>query len=84
MVISDEQGRAAAACLKSASPTVQCLSHPEISPAILDAARAIVDSTPELRPERVAAAIDHLGTGNPDSRDVACKMISRIISDSLR
>ena len=76
---------AAAAYLKTSEHVVGRESHhPEISPAILDAARAIVDSTPELRSDRVAEAIHHLSSGNPDSRDVASKMISRIISDSLR
>ena len=84
MMISDEQAMAAASYLRTSPFLRGRVAHPEISPAILAAARAIVETTPEMRSDLVAEAIDHLGEGNPDSRDVASKIISRCISDSLR
>jgi len=83
MIISDKQALLAARDLKAhhADPIN---SHPVVSDDLMAAARAIIEETPELRGDRVTEARDYLGSGEIDSRDVAAKMISRIISDSVR
>ncbi len=84
MIISDEQARAAAQYLK-ANPAQGCDLHGcDVSPAIMQAARAAVDGAPDLRADRVAEARERMAGHALDSRDVADKMISRIVSDSLR
>lgn len=83
MIISDEQALLAAQYLHSGIPvcTHECA---DVSEALLAAVRAAVDETPETRDDRVLEAREYLGAGTLDSHEVASKMISRIISDSLR
>ncbi len=83
MIISDEQALLAAQYLHS-GPSADMPPRADVSDALLAAARAIVDDTPETRDDRVNEARAHLGSGSLDSHEVASKMISRIISDSLR
>lgn len=56
----------------------------EVSPEVLAAAFAVVESTPDTNPQRVADARNHLAGTRADSRAVASMMIQRIVSDSLR
>ena len=83
MIISDEQAFLAAQALRSRCSEGRC-NRPEISAELFAEVRAAIENTPETRDERVREAKDHLHAGVPDSREVAQKMISRIISDSLR
>lgn len=83
MMISNEQALLAARDLQASHPgALGALSG--ISDAVLAAAHAVVDETPDMREDRVSEARMHLGAGSFDSHQVAEKMISRIISDSLR
>lgn len=83
MIISDEQALLAALDIKNAH-TDDAIHFAAVSDDLLAAARAVVDDTPELRADRVSEARMHLGAGVFDSREIASKMISRIISDHLR
>jgi len=83
MIISDEQALLAAQYLHS-GPSVAMHSNADVSDSLLAAARAVVEGTPETRVDRVNEARAHLGSGGLDAHEVASKMISRIISDSLR
>jgi len=83
MIISDEQALLAAQYLHL-GPSADLHPTAEVSDSLLAAARAVVDHTPETRDDRVSEARAYLGSGSLDSHEVASKMISRIISDSLR
>lgn len=83
MIISDEQARLAAQALRT-SGNGAYHPHVDVSPELFHRVYAAVLDTPETRSERVRQAKDHLGVGEPDPREIAQKMISRIISDSLR
>jgi hypothetical protein len=83
MIISDEQALLAARYLSTSHPS-ESAHATVVSDDLLAAARAVVDQTPETRDDRVSEARDHMGSGVFDSHEVASKMISRIISDSLR
>lgn len=83
MIISDEQALLAAQYLHL-GPSVDMHPSADIPDSLLAAARAIVDETPETRHDRVSEARAYLGAGILDPHEVASKMISRIISDSLR
>lgn len=84
MIISDEQARLAAQYLKSSGPSGHGVVHPEVSQELLGKVMAAVMQAPEARQDRVAEARLYLDAGEPDAHEVASKMISRIISDSLR
>lgn len=83
MIISEEQARLAAHALRTSCSEHEC-SRVDVSPELFSRVFAAVLETPETRDERVREAIHYLGAGTPDSHEVASKMISRIISDSLR
>lgn len=84
MIISDEQARLAAQYLRSHEQGRTGVEHVELEPRLLDQVRETIQATPETRDERVREARDRLVVGEPDSQEVAAKMISRIVSDSLR
>jgi len=84
MIISDEQARLAADYLLASCSTHECGASGAVSDVTIAAARAVAERTPETRSDRVLRARAHLRTPEYTSRDIASKMISRIISDSLR
>lgn len=83
MIISDEQARLAAQALRQPS-ACGGRPHATVSPELFDRVYAAVLETPETRSERVREAMHYLDAGVPDPHEIARKMISRIISDSLR
>jgi len=83
MIISEEQARLAAQALRQPSDSGGC-PHVVVSPELLERVYAAILETPETRTERVREAMDYLDAGTPDPHEIASKMISRIISDSLR
>ena len=83
MIISDEQARLAAQDLRVCR-RASTHPHSEISDDLMKLFVAAVGEIPDTRMERVNAAVAHLDAGAHDPREVASKMISRIISDSLR
>lgn len=83
MIISDEQARLAAQYLQE-SHSDPGTAHEDVSSELMERVIAAVQHAPETRVDRVREAITHLHAGAPDSHEVASKMISRIISDSLR
>ena len=83
MIISDEQARLAAQALRQPAEADPC-AHVTVSPELFERVYAAVLQTPETRTERVREAMEYLDAGAPDPREIAGKMISRIISDSLR
>ncbi len=85
MIISDEQARAVAQHLKShAGPRVCTGVSCSVSSDLMDKAVAAAFDAPEIREDRLAEARIRMDAGMLDSHDVAEKMISRILSDSLR
>ncbi len=87
MIISEEQVRLAVRYLQT--PDAKCAdlqgcSAVSIPPELLDRVKAELDSTPETRQDRVDHARTMLDGHTPSSREVADKMIGRIVSDSLR
>lgn len=84
MIISDEQARLAAEYLKSGGlSAAQHTSH-EVEPELMDRVRDVLSAVPETRDDRVLEARERLTDGAPDSRDVAAKLINRVMSDALR
>jgi hypothetical protein len=86
MIISDEQVQKALEYLQKPKGTQPALATPDSADAseLVDRARDVVASTPEVRDDRVEHAREALAEGEPSSTDVAEKMIGRIISDSIR
>ena len=83
MIISEEQALLAARYLSTSHPSAPVLEA-AVSADVLAAARAVAEETPETREDRVSEAREHMGAGVFHPYEVASKMISRIISDSLR
>lgn len=86
MIISDEQARLAANDLRAhrgSVPRVGPSGTCDIPEDLLERIRTSVAGLPELRSDRVEQARRDLAHG-PTSDEVACKMLGRIVSDSLR
>jgi hypothetical protein len=84
MMISKEQARAAAVLLRNRGVASIHASATQVSPAVIAAACAVAESTPDMSSQRMADGRDYLENHTADSRVVASMMIQRIISDSLR
>lgn len=84
MMISDEQARLAADYLLASCSAHECGAPSAVSDVTFAAACAVAERTPDTRSDRVLRARALLGSPEYTSRDIASKMISRIISDSLR
>jgi hypothetical protein len=84
MIISNEQAQAAAAYLKLHQSHDCERGACSVSADVIAKARAAVEMAPELRLDRVNEARERMGAGAVDSREVAEKMLSRIVSDALR
>jgi len=56
----------------------------DVSPEVIAAAYAVVESTPDTNPQRMAHGQHYVASDGADSRVVASMMIQRIISDSIR
>jgi len=83
MIISDEQAHAAAVYLRTshgASGPIECHVPSDVIARACEAASA----APDTRPDRVEEARARLSGTVPDAGEVASKMLSRIVSDSLR
>jgi len=83
MIISDEQARLAAQYMRS-GPHRTATPAVEVPSELMDRVREILAACPECRDERVEEARDRMAHGHPDAGEVASKMLSRIVSDSLR
>lgn len=84
MIISEEQALLAARQLAAPVTCTDTHRAVAVSDDLIAAARAIAEETPDTRDDRISEARAYLGAGALDAREVASKMISRIISDSLR
>jgi len=84
MIISEEQARLAAECLRSQRGATGVIAHPDLSGDLMERVFETLSHEPDLREDRVADARARLAGATPTSGDVASKMISRIISDALR
>lgn len=87
MIISDEQVQLALRDLQNtAGGHVMCVEgHAcEVPTELLERISERLSVLPDTRSERIAQARADLADGNLSSDDVACKMLGRIISDSLR
>ena len=91
MMISDEQVRHALALLRErpddgeshaadVPSTVRCT----IDPVVIAHAAAIAASAPDMRPDRIEHARALLRRHPPTSEEVAVRMLSRMLVDSLR
>ncbi len=84
MIISDEQARRVAEYLGS---TTEPLGHPTdrvVCTDIVHQACTVALGSPDAREDRVADAKERLLSGLPLSADIANKMVSRILCDSIR
>lgn len=84
MMISDEQARLAADYLLASCNAHDCGASSAVSDVTFAAACAVAERTPDTRSDRVNRARALLGSPEYTSRDIASKMISRIISDCIR
>lgn len=85
MIISDEQARLAARYARTHNGEPVATSAPDdVSSELIARATAAARSAPDIRSERVEDARVRLDTGELDAHDVATKILSRIVSDSLR
>jgi hypothetical protein len=84
MKISEEQVRLAVEYLQTSDEEPGRSIPDGVSPEILERARSIVETTPDVRADRMDSAREMLDGVGPSSSEVAQKMIGRIISDSIR
>ena len=87
MIISDEQVRLALAYLHTSGELSGHLSVDPtvgVTPEFVERVRREIAEAPETRPDRMEEARELLTGSEPSSREVADKMIGRIISDSIR
>lgn len=86
MIISDEQAKLAAAYIRergNGDVPGPVGARSDVSEALVEKVRRSVESMPETRTDRVAEARSLLHE-QPGADAVASKMLSRIVSDSLR
>jgi len=55
-----------------------------VSEEVVSAACRAATSAPDLRADRIASGKALVAAGGPDPRDIADKIISRILGDSVR
>jgi hypothetical protein len=87
MIISDEQVRLALEYLHTSGESSVRLpvdSAVGVTPELVERVRRAIAEAPETRPDRIEEARVLLNSAEPSSREVAVKMIGRIISDSIR
>jgi hypothetical protein len=84
MKISDEQVRRAVEYLQTTEDSRFEPLDPHVSNECIERARTVIDTTPDVRDDRLDSARAMLSGARPSSTEVAEKMIGRIISDSLR
>jgi hypothetical protein len=84
MIISEEQAKLAARDARSHGAISSDPQHSDVPQELIELATAAAKSAPDIRPQRIEDARERMGAGALDSRDVATKMLSRIVSDSLR
>lgn len=84
MKISEEQVQKALEYLHTSDTSKPSQSESGISPDVLERALTVIDSTPDVRDDRIDSAMEMLDGTPPSSDEVAQKMIGRIISDSIR
>jgi hypothetical protein len=84
MKISDEQVRQAVEYLQTPGEShAQPLSE-SVSSECLERARSVIETTPDVRDDRLDSAREMLDGCGPSSTEVAEKMLGRIVSDSIR
>jgi hypothetical protein len=84
MIISEDQARLVAKCLREGAETPDTVKRCEVDSDVIEAVRAAALSAPEVRTDRVEHAVVWLHEGELDSRLIAEKMMCRIMSDWLR
>jgi len=84
MIISDEQARLAARYARTRGEEHLESSCDDVSSELIALATAAAESAPDIRSSRVADAKVRLEAGELDAHEVATKILSRIVSDSLR
>ncbi len=85
-MISDEQARLAAKCLRDNHRCRDGARHAKsvkVDPELLERVRREIEGVPELREERLQQARDIMDGDGPSSNEVAGKVIGRVISDAL-
>lgn len=84
MNISDEQVRRAMEILRSGQYADSESHFPDVDPKVIERAMQAVAATPDMRPDRIEHARWMIAEHPPSADEVAAKMLSRIVSDSLR
>lgn len=83
MMITNCQARQAVEGLNDSHLTTELAVRTDLSPELIQAAMAAAYAAPDCRAQRVEEARRHLAAGI-DSRQVADKIIARVLSDRLR
>ncbi|MDY0088026.1 MAG: hypothetical protein RBS78_05720 [Coriobacteriia bacterium] len=84
MIISDEEVREALAYLQTSKEYCHRATCRDVSPELMNRVHTVLRELPETRDDRVAQAIERLHNNPPSADEVADKIISRTITDSLR
>jgi hypothetical protein len=83
MIISEQQARLAAQFAEPPNGSTNG-SRPDVSPDLMARILLEVESTPELRSERILEARQRLALDPPAPREIAEKIVARAICDGLR
>jgi len=84
MIISEEQAKLAARYARSHADGMPQTLHEDVPAELIRLATAAAASAPDIRAQRIEDARGRLDSGELGAFDVAQKMLSRIVSDSLR
>jgi len=84
MIISEEQAKLAARYARSHVAGTPETFHEDVPAELIELATAAATSAPDIRAQRIEDARGRLDSGELGALEVAQKMLSRIVSDSLR
>lgn len=87
MIISDQQVRLALDYLHTQnvpSDAPEEAAALSVTPELIERVRRQIEAVPELRDDRVAEARLLMAAEGVSADEVACKMVGRILSDSIR
>lgn len=83
MIISDEQALRVAEYLGCYPTRIDLPFQCRVCSDVVDRARSVAMNSPDSRQDRVEDAKARLVNGLPNSTEIATKMVSRILCDSI-
>jgi hypothetical protein len=85
MMISEQQARLALEVLYMQQTAERRIDRSSgVSPEFFERILTTLETLPDTRPDRIAEARAHLVGPGPSARDVASKIVDRMISDAIR